>query len=100
MFGSNATTPRSYVEPKSFAPKMPVLLNPPKEDPISFDELSKCDGMSRDDTIKSVCWSEPLISDMFQERIRLNRCSSQSRAPSSMFHEMVHINQEDVITVR
>ncbi|KAL6240366.1 hypothetical protein RBB50_012736 [Rhinocladiella similis] len=44
MFGSNATTPRSYTEPKSFAPKMPVLLDPPKDDPISFDELSKCDG--------------------------------------------------------
>ncbi|KEF54283.1 uncharacterized protein A1O9_09449 [Exophiala aquamarina CBS 119918] len=32
------------------------------------------------------------------ERTRPSRCSSQSRAPSSMFHDIVHINQEDVIT--
>ena len=49
MFGSNATTPRSYAEPKNFAPKMPVLLNPPKDGSISFDELSKCDSMPRDE---------------------------------------------------
>jgi len=28
-----------------FAPKTPVQLNPPKDDPISLDRLSKCDGM-------------------------------------------------------
>lgn len=31
-------------EPKNFAPKTPVDLNPPKDDPISPEELSKCDG--------------------------------------------------------
>ncbi|OJJ44804.1 hypothetical protein ASPZODRAFT_18368 [Penicilliopsis zonata CBS 506.65] len=31
-------------EPKSFAPKVPVQLNPPKDDPITVEELSKCDG--------------------------------------------------------
>ncbi len=32
-------------EPKNFAPKTPVNLNPPKDDPITYEELSKCDGM-------------------------------------------------------
>ena len=31
-------------EPKNFAPKTPVNLAPPKDDPITPDELSKCDG--------------------------------------------------------
>ncbi|MCJ1327480.1 hypothetical protein MMC10_004149 [Thelotrema lepadinum] len=31
-------------EPKNFAPKEPVKLDPPKDDPISKEELSKCDG--------------------------------------------------------
>lgn len=33
-------------EPKRFSPKVPVQLDPPKYDPISAEELSKCDGMS------------------------------------------------------
>lgn len=28
-----------------FAPKEPVQLNPPKDDPISPEELAKCDGI-------------------------------------------------------
>lgn len=28
-----------------FAPKVPVQLDPPKDDPISLEELAKCDGM-------------------------------------------------------
>lgn len=32
-------------EPKNFAPKVPVQLDPPKYDPISYEDLSKCDGM-------------------------------------------------------
>lgn len=28
-----------------FAPKNPVQLNPPKDDPITVEELAKCDGM-------------------------------------------------------
>lgn len=28
-----------------FAPKEPVQLNPPKDDPISKEELAKCDGI-------------------------------------------------------
>lgn len=31
-------------EKKSFEPKQPVKLDPPKYDPISVEELSKCDG--------------------------------------------------------
>ncbi|MCJ1407027.1 hypothetical protein MMC19_001097 [Ptychographa xylographoides] len=31
-------------EPKNFAPKIPVKLDPPKSDPITVEELSKCDG--------------------------------------------------------
>lgn len=31
-------------EPKNFAPKVPVQLDPPKDDPITIEELSKCDG--------------------------------------------------------
>ena len=31
-------------EPKKFEPKKPVQLDPPKDDPISLEYLSKCDG--------------------------------------------------------
>ena len=31
-------------EPKKFEPKKPVQLNPPKDDPISLEYLSKCNG--------------------------------------------------------
>jgi hypothetical protein len=31
-------------EPKRFEPKKPVQLDPPKDDPISLEYLSKCDG--------------------------------------------------------
>jgi predicted heme/steroid binding protein len=31
-------------EPKRFEPKNPVVLDPPKNDPITLEELSKCDG--------------------------------------------------------
>ena len=33
-------------EPKRFSPKVPVQLDPPKYDPITVEELSKCDGES------------------------------------------------------
>jgi len=29
-----------------FEPKVPVNLNPPKDDPISLEDLAKADGMS------------------------------------------------------
>lgn len=32
-------------ESKRFTPKVPVELDPPKDDPISVEELAKCDGM-------------------------------------------------------
>jgi membrane-associated progesterone receptor component len=35
-------------EPKNFAPKTPVQLNAPKDDPITSEELSKCDGTEDD----------------------------------------------------
>ena len=39
---------RGHVEePKNFAPKTPVNLDPPKDDPITYEELSKCDGVFR-----------------------------------------------------
>lgn len=31
-------------EPKRFEPRVPVPLDPPKDDPISQEELAKCDG--------------------------------------------------------
>ncbi|KAL1965127.1 hypothetical protein VTN77DRAFT_6040 [Rasamsonia byssochlamydoides] len=31
-------------ERKRFEPKQPVQLDPPKDDPITMEELSKCDG--------------------------------------------------------
>lgn len=33
-------------EPKNFAPKDPPKLDPPRDDPISLEELAKCDGMT------------------------------------------------------
>jgi hypothetical protein len=39
-------TPGHVAEPKNFEPKTPVTLNPPKDDPITLEELSKCDGGS------------------------------------------------------
>lgn len=42
---SDPTSPMEYEsEPKSFAPKTPVDLAPPKSDPITYEELAKCDG--------------------------------------------------------
>lgn len=38
-------------EPKRFEPKVPVQLDPPKYDPISVEELSKCDGKSASITL-------------------------------------------------
>ena len=35
-------------EPKKFEPKKPVQLDPPKDDPISLEYLSKCDGETFD----------------------------------------------------
>ena len=31
-------------EPKKFTPKNPPKLDPPKDDPITIEELAKCDG--------------------------------------------------------
>jgi hypothetical protein len=31
---------------KRFEPKVPVQLDPPKDDPISQEELAECDGMA------------------------------------------------------
>lgn len=39
-------------EPKRFEPKVPVQLDPPKHDPISVEELSKCDGRSASITLR------------------------------------------------
>jgi hypothetical protein len=38
---------QTSTEPKKerFAPKVPVNLDPPKDDPITLEYLSKCDGM-------------------------------------------------------
>ncbi|KAH8147856.1 uncharacterized protein LAJ45_07957 [Morchella importuna] len=38
----------SAPEPKNFAPKQPVALAPPKEDPISVEHLAKCSGANPD----------------------------------------------------
>jgi membrane-associated progesterone receptor component len=39
----------SEEEPKKkFEPKTPVQLDPPKDDPISVEYLSKCDGTNPD----------------------------------------------------
>ena len=39
-------TEQTSTEPKKerFAPKVPVQLDPPKDDPITLDYLAKCDG--------------------------------------------------------
>jgi hypothetical protein len=34
-------------EAKRLEPKQPVKLDPPKDDPITPEELSKCDGRDR-----------------------------------------------------
>jgi hypothetical protein len=42
---SDPTSPMQHEsEPKSFAPKTPVDLAPPKDDLITYEELAKCDG--------------------------------------------------------
>ncbi len=44
---ADPTTPSPYSENKRFEPKNPVELNVPKDDVISVEELSKCDGMEK-----------------------------------------------------
>lgn len=34
----------SAPEPKNFEPKVPLQLNPPKDDPIAIDVLKQADG--------------------------------------------------------
>jgi hypothetical protein len=51
---SDPTSPMQHEsEPKSFAPKTPVELAPPKDDPITYEELAKCDGAFA--TLKQAC---------------------------------------------
>jgi hypothetical protein len=41
-------SPRPHLEPrKSFAPKQPVELAPPKDDPITLEQLKEADGTHR-----------------------------------------------------
>lgn len=42
-------------EPKNFAPKKPVELAEPKDDPITYEELAKCDGKKRTSRSTSTC---------------------------------------------
>ena len=43
-------SPRPHLEErKSFAPKTPVELAPPKDDPISYEQLKEADGMQEQD---------------------------------------------------
>ena len=44
----------SSTEPKKerFAPKVPVNLDPPKDDPITLEHLAKCDGRLHEDILK------------------------------------------------
>jgi hypothetical protein len=44
----------SAPEPRSFEPKTPVSLNPPKEDPISVEELATADGKLS--SLSLSCW--------------------------------------------
>lgn len=32
-------------EPKRFEPKQKVEINPPKDDPYTYEDLKQCDGM-------------------------------------------------------
>ncbi|KIW91159.1 uncharacterized protein Z519_08054 [Cladophialophora bantiana CBS 173.52] len=45
---TDPTSPSPYSENKKFEPKVPVELSPPKNDEISLEELSKCDGTNPD----------------------------------------------------
>ncbi|KAI9795269.1 MAG: hypothetical protein M1835_006077 [Candelina submexicana] len=47
----------SAPEPKKFEPKVPVQLNPPKNDPISVEELSKCDVFAGKDASRALAQS-------------------------------------------
>jgi hypothetical protein len=41
-------SPRPHLEErKSFMPKQPVELDPPKDDPITYEQLKENDGTSR-----------------------------------------------------
>ena len=42
-----ATEQQPPQKKERFAPKVPVNLDPPKDDPISLDYLEKCNGMYR-----------------------------------------------------
>ncbi|EXJ71358.1 uncharacterized protein A1O5_05165 [Cladophialophora psammophila CBS 110553] len=45
---TDPTSPSPYSENKKFEPKVPVELLPPKNDEISLEELSTCDGTNPD----------------------------------------------------
>lgn len=49
---SQFTRAQSHVEePKQFAPRVPVQLNEPKNDPITYEELAQCNGKNADKPI-------------------------------------------------
>lgn len=50
-------------EPKNFTPKNPVKLEPPKSDPITIEELSKCNGTL---PASRVCWLRFSFEDVLE----------------------------------
>jgi hypothetical protein len=68
-------SPRPHLEErKSFAPKQPVELAPPKDDPITYEQLKEADGMQEKDT--SRIWKT-------RKTFRLTRARAQVPIPRS-----------------
>ncbi|KAJ5474755.1 Cytochrome b5 [Penicillium sp. IBT 31633x] len=78
-------------ESKRFAPKEPVQLDPPKDDPISKEELARCDGSdpSRPTlvAIKGIVFDvtrNPAYSASGQYRVFAGKDASRGLAMSSL----------------
>lgn len=86
-------------EPKNFAPKTPVNLDPPKDDPISQEELSKCDGMPHAIKKHIKGLYPPRSSFSSQDQTHQSPPLWPSKAPSSTSQAMTRMEQKDNITV-
>ncbi|MCJ1444437.1 MAG: hypothetical protein MMC23_004939 [Stictis urceolatum] len=97
--------PEGHVEePRNFAPKEPVKLDPPKDDPITVEELAKCNGtdpskptlVAIKGTVFDVTSSSSYNSETGPYRVFAGKDASRALGMSSVKPEDVSDKWEDL----
>jgi len=91
-------------EPRNFAPKEPVQLNPPKDDPITVEELAKHDGtdpskptlVAIKGTVFDVSGSSSYNAETGPYKVFAGKDASRALAMSSVKPEDVSDKWEDL----